>query len=527
MRPGISVRRRFLFYLLVFAAVMFIVTVFALFVTGGVSPSSETAFLIQNEWLHLASDVERQFGQISAQAVRMSRALSLNIEAYLREEGMSVSELSGRPEAIEELLAGEAALLLLSLGRARCGGVFVVLDATANPKIAGARYSKAGMLIRGTEQSFLDQNSEKLYLRGPARIAMRNGFTLQSKWALEFDVRDSPFWEYPLRAHADNPRAALSRLFYWHFTDRFPGSKTSAVCSLPLIDSKGESFGVCGFEIGERAFARIGVLDVRDKARMIGALSLGDSRTIRTAGALFTGNAAVYGALRGVSALERGGRARELEIFEGGGSFVGMTGAISLYTDDSPFAPGGFVVTAAIPKEDYDWDINASRLRLGLISGLMLCLGFAAAMFLSERYERPFKIAVEAVRAGETDVRSNIREIDALIESIRSLHPSDENIFADFIVRLGRLTPAERRIFDCYAEGHGTDEILKRMFISVNTLKRHNNHIYAKLNVSGRDEMKLYIELMRRTGKLTKISDPKLGAPPQTPPENQFPGPLL
>jgi ATP/maltotriose-dependent transcriptional regulator MalT len=44
------------------------------------------------------------------------------------------------------------------------------------------------------------------------------------------------------------------------------------------------------------------------------------------------------------------------------------------------------------------------------------------------------------------------------------------------------------------------------MSIAANTMKRHNNHIYAKLNVSGRDEMKLYIELIRRAGKISEIS---------------------
>ncbi|MDR3332739.1 MAG: hypothetical protein LBT08_08920, partial [Synergistaceae bacterium] len=265
MNPGMSVRRRFLLYLFIFVAVMLVGIVSVLFATGGALPSTETASALRNEWRHLASNVEEDFGQASAQAVQMSKALSESIEAHLKENSLFFSDLSGKPGVIEELLTGEVDRLLLSLGKTSCGGVFVVLDATANPNIVDARYSKAGMLIRKTQQSFLDQNSEKLFLRGPARIATRNGFTLQSRWTLEFDTRDAPFWECPLRACADNPGLPLSRLFYWHFTNRFPGSKVSAVCSLPLLDSKGRAFGVCGFEIGEGAFARIGTLDVRDK----------------------------------------------------------------------------------------------------------------------------------------------------------------------------------------------------------------------------------------------------------------------
>ena len=44
------------------------------------------------------------------------------------------------------------------------------------------------------------------------------------------------------------------------------------------------------------------------------------------------------------------------------------------------------------------------------------------------------------------------------------------------------------------------NEILNLLFISANTLKFHYKNIYAKLNISSKEELKLYIELIRKSG---------------------------
>ncbi len=48
------------------------------------------------------------------------------------------------------------------------------------------------------------------------------------------------------------------------------------------------------------------------------------------------------------------------------------------------------------------------------------------------------------------------------------------------------LTPVERDVVRLVAEGHTNAEIGERLFISVNTVKKHLSRVYAKVDVDGR-----------------------------------------
>jgi DNA-binding CsgD family transcriptional regulator len=51
------------------------------------------------------------------------------------------------------------------------------------------------------------------------------------------------------------------------------------------------------------------------------------------------------------------------------------------------------------------------------------------------------------------------------------------------------LTPAERDVVRLVAAGHTNAEIGRRLFISVNTVKKHLSHVYTKVDVDGRAEL--------------------------------------
>jgi predicted ATPase/DNA-binding CsgD family transcriptional regulator len=51
------------------------------------------------------------------------------------------------------------------------------------------------------------------------------------------------------------------------------------------------------------------------------------------------------------------------------------------------------------------------------------------------------------------------------------------------------LTPAERDVVRLVAEGHTNAEIGQRLFISVNTVKKHLTHVYARVDVDGRADL--------------------------------------
>ena len=51
------------------------------------------------------------------------------------------------------------------------------------------------------------------------------------------------------------------------------------------------------------------------------------------------------------------------------------------------------------------------------------------------------------------------------------------------------LTPVERDVVRLVAEGHTNAEIGQRLFICVNTVKKHLSHVYAKVDVDGRADL--------------------------------------
>ena len=82
-----------------------------------------------------------------------------------------------------------------------------------------------------------------------------------------------------------------------------------------------------------------------------------------------------------------------------------------------------------------------------------------------------------------------------------------EDMFRTFAEKVRILSPAERRILNYYIDGHDTADIPDLAFISIHTVKKHNRRIYQKLEVSSRDELMLYIELLRCCGRLGELAE--------------------
>ena len=87
------------------------------------------------------------------------------------------------------------------------------------------------------------------------------------------------------------------------------------------------------------------------------------------------------------------------------------------------------------------------------------------------------------------------------------LPPDMDLLFRSFIEKTKTLTSAERRILQFYIDGHETADIPDLAFISIHTVKKHNRSIYQKLEVSSRDELMLYIELLRCCGRLGELTE--------------------
>jgi two-component system nitrate/nitrite response regulator NarL len=114
--------------------------------------------------------------------------------------------------------------------------------------------------------------------------------------------------------------------------------------------------------------------------------------------------------------------------------------------------------------------------------------------------------AVEAARAGADGWVSKESSIDALAHALRSASrghacfPPEQlgHVLRDLRADIGRaqcregpldlLTPRERDVLRCLAQGHCPAEIADELGMSANTVRTHANKIFAKLHVHSRLE---------------------------------------
>ena len=116
----------------------------------------------------------------------------------------------------------------------------------------------------------------------------------------------------------------------------------------------------------------------------------------------------------------------------------------------------------------------------------------------------------------EQSLSSGISEVDELAEFLNArarnqrleqgeLPPNIAELFDQFVARKDLLTEAERNILRYYIDGREIADIPDLAFISMSTVRKHNRSIYEKLGVASRDELMLYIDLLRRCGRLQEL----------------------
>ena len=98
-----------------------------------------------------------------------------------------------------------------------------------------------------------------------------------------------------------------------------------------------------------------------------------------------------------------------------------------------------------------------------------------------------------------------VRSGDPETKPVSSLPPDVEALFSAFSECSATLTATERSILQYYADGHEISEVAELAFISIHTVRKHNANMYQKLGVGSKDELMLYIDLFRRSGRLDEI----------------------
>lgn len=508
-----------LFLLLVILVITMLLGVFAILVFTGTFTAgiNESASFIKNELGHISKDISDTYGVMSAETVYFSKNVSSGIEKYLKERDLAVTDLQIHPEILESVISNEFDKSMFALLKTKSSGVFIILDATINRKISGSENSKAGIYIKNMEPNIVNSTSPNiLILRGHPNIARKNSLNLHSDWRMEFAIKNAPYFSLPMEASSIRP--TLSASYYWTDKIILPGtSEEIMICSAPLIDSGGNVFGVCGFDISQLLFKMTFAPDGSRYKRIFCTLSPVADNKIETSKSMLSGS---------YSSISSSLKNRDLYISEGkkslytyrdseGNIFTGYHQYIGIYPENSSFYENKWAVALMVPAEDIKSAAAKFNLQLLTLSIVFMIVGIILSLVLSMYYIRPITKSFELIKSNNplNNARTQITEIDELIEymctkeekaGMEKEQDSNSEILETFLENIKSLSPAERSVFNLYAEQYTAKEIADKLYLSINTIKTHTKKIYMKMNVSSKEELLLYIEMLKEAGKEIK-----------------------
>lgn len=481
----------------------------------------ETKNLFSNELSHISQDVFKSYGDISVQSVSLAQSLSKSIESQLAKEGLKTEELRDHPAILESILDMELLQTLISLEKAKTSGVFMILDATVNPSLENSESSRAGIFIKNMEPNIVNASFPNIrFLRGPSSISRKYGINLLPQWKMEFDISDADYYNVTLKTAVEESFLPLSRLYYWCPKTRLPDdSENAMLCCVPLIDSSGNVFGVCGFEVSEMLFKLSNSPDNSMYNRIFCTLSPIMDGYLDISKSMFAGSYLLNSSEMTEVPMSIRYDEDYFNTYEQPNvpSYAGLHTDVQLYPNDSAFAKEQWIVSLMMPKQDLTSVISANNASLVALLILLFAASVTASAIISRSYIKPVTEAINMMKSQRLSEvpKTRIAEIDDLIEFLaaqdeaelgsQSVKLTVENdtgrqysfaMFDEFVKNIETLSFAERSVFDLYLKGHTAKEIASILFLSINTIKTHNKRIYMKLNISSRKELLLYAKMM-------------------------------
>ncbi|NMA67029.1 MAG: LuxR family transcriptional regulator [Clostridiaceae bacterium] len=517
---GRSLRLRLVILFILFL-IIFLTAIYTILLATGVFHTGvvKTNALIENELKHISEHIYEDFGNISMKGVSLAKAINNSIEHELMLRNIEIHDIKKHPEVLKEILDKECEKLITALFSTKSSGVFLILDATVNPDLPYADTSRAGLYIRNMEPNIVDiESSYLLMLKGSTTIANNYQIAVHPQWDLEFDTQTSPYYSNTIDTAINNSSLPLNRLYYWSSNTVLPDTTdTSVLCAIPLIASDKTVYGVCGFEINSLLFKLSYSPNETISNKIFSLLAQMENNTIDCSTAY---TASSYSAVLKKQLIDTSLTFKEnnriLNKYEcPTNSFVGLHNKIPLYPNDSPYKDQVWIISVMVPEENYESTLDNIDKNIVLLLSALLIMGIIAAFFISKFYLKPIRETISQIKSKKLSEieKTNIPEIDDFIEfltrqdkkqkqnqnAIQSnfLNVYNSNMFTSFLKNIDTLSPAERSVFDLYIEGYTAREIAEKLYLSINTIKTHNKRIYEKMNVSSRNELMVYIKMMK------------------------------
>ena len=441
-------------------------------------------------------------------SLQLSRELERDIEDFLDEKGMSVSDLNDRPELLLEIQKMMYSELNTTIRLGRSSGVFALVNATINTQIPEADQSRCGVYLRLINvSSNVILSPETILFRGNTEIARENGLELHNRWNMELNTEGLLGYQ-ELEAGLGQSEAG----YYWISRMNLKNTWEDVILLLvPMYTDTGEFLGACGIELNAVHFS----LEYPATASSYGSV-------VTVIAPVENGNLRLDQGMAGNTEGTWLGNAESLSIIEKNAYYSTYRSLkCDYYGIQMPLEiPGSsgqeWAVAVLIPRESCDQYILRNKAAImGVILGFVLIM-IALAWLLSKKFVRPILQGFQDIRDGQQtgDGKYRFAELEELCRWLAErgnppeagdLPPNMAELFERFAQNVKTLTNAEYNIFRYYMNGYEVAQIPTAACVSMSTVKKHNGNIYRKLEISSNEELMMYLDLFRRCDCIEKL----------------------
>lgn len=519
---GISLRCRFITYVLMIVLALTMIALVLLSVFGVLNPAHSGIEQVLGQQLEMSAAVmEHDIDEMAAYAVSLSEQMSVLIENFLKSNSMIFEELRNDPEKLSALQSEAYALVYTSMQLSPCSGGFYLLNTTVNDALSDDYYNGLYLKFANLYAENTIRNNVCMF-RGASAVARENDINLHSSWQYE-TMADS------FTALSDMLNSPVARDFKGYLlTSVYPLPDTwenvRFLC-VPILDSDGQLIGVCGFEVSSLYFQlTYKAISTEQEYTICG---LFDQTEDGYAGQIAGNKKGYTPPVQSNFSIQPNGNLFDFQ--SGELVFVGKMQEIAMGNSKH-------MIAVMLPSGQYHAYLHIGQLKAILCFCIIAVIAVSASLLFSKKYVAPILKSVQQIKTDTKKLsRAHIPEIDDLFEFLaqkdqehedklkmledqkqtaekeyekaqtqiarlvdKKTDEIDPDSFQMFLNHLYTLTPREKEVFDYYLEGKTAKEIHTIMGINENTVKFHNKNIYSKLGVSSRKQLLQYATLMKQ-----------------------------
>jgi len=363
---GLSMRRRFAFYIFSVICLFLAVIIILLNLFGILNPTDRQIMNALNVRLSAFSErIERDCDELAACAISFSGQLEKSIQDYLTENNITFDKLKNNSRALDSLQNRLYDAVYLNMQVAPASGAFYILDTTANSNSETRLYSGVYLKYINLCSENTVNNDFSIY-RGSFSTGKSRNINFHSGWKNE---SSTTFFENCDEVFSDGTHFVLSPAV--EIPDTWERARYIYV---PIRDYSDTIIGVCGFEITDLLFQFSHKTENGSFENEI--CSLLDEHNGIYSGQFSSGR---YNMDNVLNIIDRNGS----QLFDfGSEKCIGLTQQIVLGNE-------AFSIAVMLPKTQYESFLRKGQIKIMLIFLIAALLAAVCCIFMSKKYVSP------------------------------------------------------------------------------------------------------------------------------------------